>query len=369
MSADSPFIEALRQEIVDGVRRAERRPTRLRRASILSVVATLVVFGLVLPMRTLLDLRAEDNPGTTSHPGAPSGTFPAEFNVTEFHLESGITGVAAGFGSVWVVAPQQILRVDSATGQIAAAIPFSGDVYGSVAVSPDAVWASGGGAEIVKLDPATNKISMTVSAGGNVHALLADEGSIWASTSSNGGQLVGFREADGTPIGRIQAPVGPLQLSAGAILVLSPSPVVVNPKNLAVKPLNIHLPGSAVADDGSFWSIAPSTADATNNRVERIDPESGDVLASLEIPRAGALSADSAGIWVLSVPGSKSDEVYIPDPSQPAFVTLIDPGTNEPISDRISVDRTPAEISAANGTLWITHFDTGVLTKIERSGA
>jgi hypothetical protein len=71
----------------------------------------------------------------------------------------------------------------------------------------------------------------------------------------------------------------------------------------------------------------------------------------------------------LSAPGSTSDELYIPDPSRPAFVTLIDPVTAKVISEPEFVDIIPASLAVGEGGIWIAHYDTGTLTSVKAPGA
>src|SRR5439155_1618243 len=92
----------------------------------------------------------------------------------------------------------------------------------------------------------------------------------------------------------------------------------------------------------------------------------------IEIPRAAALAADGAclpqgvgrygacRLWVLSGTGSKSSSSYVPDPKQPATVTLVDARTGDVLGGPLPLpDVTPATISALDGHAWIAFHDTG----------
>ena len=74
--------------------------------------------------------------------------------------------IAYGFGSIWAVGHQgePLDRVDPATSKIVASIPLSGTVSDSseendVLVTASAVWVISNG-ELIKIDPATNSISL-----------------------------------------------------------------------------------------------------------------------------------------------------------------------------------------------------------------
>lgn len=75
--------------------------------------------------------------------------------------------IAYGFGSVWAVGHQgqPLDRVDPATGQIIASLPLTGTGSDSseendVWVAGPAVWVTSGNGALIKVDPATNSVSL-----------------------------------------------------------------------------------------------------------------------------------------------------------------------------------------------------------------
>jgi hypothetical protein len=98
----------------------------------------------------------------------------------------------------------------------------------------------------------------------------------------------------------------------------------------------------------------------------------------IEITRATALVADGAclpqgvgrygdcRVWVLSRTGSTSSSIYLPDPDQPATVTLVDATTGEVLGGPLPLpDVTPATISAFDGHAWVGFHDSGLLLRID----
>lgn len=98
-------------------------------------------------------------------------------------------GVAAGFGSIWVMAgkdygPYRIVRVDPATYDVVAEIPV--DTYEGISVATGAgyVWVSDWGkTDITRIDPATNTVvgPLRNPLGGS-HAVVATEHGVWVSS-------------------------------------------------------------------------------------------------------------------------------------------------------------------------------------------
>lgn len=96
------------------------------------------------------------------------------------------SGLAAGFGSIWVpvCGDKQLARIDTATNQIAATLPVGpAESEGGIATSPDAVWMlvepQG---KLARIDPKTNTVTQQIDVpNGSVSCLYAD-GAIWVTT-------------------------------------------------------------------------------------------------------------------------------------------------------------------------------------------
>jgi hypothetical protein len=289
-----------------------------------------------------------------------------------FRLEPGITGVATGFGSVWVVGPQQISRLDPTSGRAVALIPFSGDAHGRIAAGSDAMWATDGGPSVAKIDPTTDEVIATLSVGGNVGGLTSGGGDVWISTAeSDAERLFRIHPGDAAIVDEVRAPVGSLLFTAGSVWILTGVDVLrVDPATMAVDRLELPVQGPATVIDGYVWLISEGDLrDPNDSTVVKIDAETGDVLATVAVPRAAGIAADESGVWVLSAPGSTSNELYIPDPSRPGFVTLIDPVTAVVTSKPTFVDIIPASLAVGESGFWISHYDTGVLTRVETPDA
>ena len=132
--------------------------------------------------------------------------------ITEVQTHRGIAGLTVGLGSVWVPcggcpdATNQVIRIDSATNQIAASIDVPTAPSGHIAVGhgsvwlldrrgerwisrrrddffqPQAMWLVGGvGKVLYRIDPDRNVVGDKRDLGGDVHALAIGETAVWVA--------------------------------------------------------------------------------------------------------------------------------------------------------------------------------------------
>lgn len=381
MSDELPhFARTLRRQLVRAAaEQPQRRFDRLRfgvgRGVLVAAVALILAAAIGIPLAQLSGLRGGGSEAGVSSvvPGASETVFPvATFNLktSTFSVEPGISGVAAGFGSVWVVGQQSIFRLDAGNGDVLATIPFDGGDYGSVTLGEKSVWATNGGPDVTEVDPQTNKVLTTVTVGGHVHSLVADSGALWVSTSEKGGELVQVDPDSGSVTGTVAAPVGWLQYVDGTVWVLGGETATeVDAQSLSASTVQLPVSGPSVVDAGYIWSVSQNTADADESEVAKVSVDTGEVVSKVTVPRAAAIAADSTGVWVLSATGSKSDDIYLPDPKKPALVTLIDPTSGVQAADPVPVDITPASIGVGEGDLWVSHYEAGMVTRIEPTAA
>lgn len=88
---------------------------------------------------------------------------------------------------------------------------------------------------------------------------------------------------------------------------------------------------------------------------------------AIQIPRASSLSGDGNRLWVLSATGSRKTSVYLPDPSKPASVTLMDGETGEVLAGPVALPEfTPASFTSWDGHAWVGFHDSGEVIRIDR---
>lgn len=358
-----------------------RRITRRRWTRTAAIAASVIVvtLGVGIPIALLSSLGSTQPDSVTPPVGSTPVASAAHSNsatpqpatdrlsLSRFKLEPGITGVAFGFGSLWVAQPQEIDRLDAKTGEVTARIPFRSDDYGTLTVTSTAVWVTNGTESVSEIDPSRESIVSKIAVGGMIRGLTADGNDVWVSSTADGGSVSRISSTDGTVVASAPIPSGELVYSDGLLWVLQGGSVLgLDPVTLAQHVEPIKVEGPSTVADGSIWSISLGQQyDVSGADVIQTDITSGAVLSSTQVPRAGDVVTDSSGVWVLSAPGSKSDTLYIPDPDQPARVTLLDPKTGQEIAESIAVDNTPARVAVGGGSFWVSHYDTGTVSRIE----
>ena len=91
------------------------------------------------------------------------------------------TGIAFGAGSVWVARGPETVRVDPANGRTLSRIPTP-LAASWIVFAGGAVWvASAENGRVVKIDPATNRVSAATPLHGTVTDLAVNDSSAWVS--------------------------------------------------------------------------------------------------------------------------------------------------------------------------------------------
>jgi hypothetical protein len=206
-----------------------------------------------------------------------------------------------------------------------------------------------------------------------VHVSPFDRGSLWVAGSGlPTGNVVARVDIDtGRVLERYEVGQGLHQITdaGGYVFVASRSSsrtvVRIDPRTGALR---------TVPDVWSGWTSIVGVRDRlwveegnVVHCIEATDVAPCGEVGEIQIPRAQQLAADDGLLWVLSGTGSKSGSIYIPDPKQPATVTLIDGTTGALLGGPTALpDTTPATISAFSGRSWVGFHDSGRLVEIDR---
>ncbi len=327
------------------VRRARRRLAR--NAVVCAVALALLGYGAVSAANSLY---LAPKPGGSPPP-------PSKRVVATIPIDGNPTGIAVGEGSVWVVharrtfpspekgqvaqepVPGELSRIDPATNQVTQRIEVGGDPM-DVITAFGAMWViDRGEPRIVRADP--NSGSLTpIPLPTPIEAAAAADGSIWAS---------GF---DDERVFRIDPATGQV-LSAVAV---------------GSKDYKYIVP----VDGQLFVGISE------NHRLVRIDPSTNQVLASVEIFSNGAESVTSLAAADSAMWGATCVAELSPPPppdvkaAPPCMweVDRIDPTTGEAVAS-IRVGREEPEfppavghtstslasIAAGDGSMWVAAGD------------
>jgi virginiamycin B lyase len=228
------------------------------------------------------------------------------------------SGLAAGFGSIWVpvCGDKQLVRVDMATNKIVGVVPVApADSEGGVAAGPDAVWiVVAPGDKLARIDPKTNAVANLIGVPAGSASCLYADGAIWITS----------------PEKNLLTRVDPAKREVTDTIEVGPKP-------------RFQTFGA-----GSVWTL--NQGDGT---VSRIDVKSRKVVATIRagIPGDGGEIAFGAGhVWatVFQIP-----------------ISEIDPATNT--VTRQWVGPGGDSIRVAHGSVWLSNLQQHNIWRIDLS--
>jgi ABC-type branched-subunit amino acid transport system substrate-binding protein/streptogramin lyase/predicted Ser/Thr protein kinase len=202
----------------------------------------------------------------------------------------------------------------------------------NIAAGEGAIWVLDSEAETVaRLDPATHAVKR-FPAGPRPTDIAVGGGAVWVG---DGAGSESFPTRVTTSISRVD----PGSLKVTGTVELS------RKMNAYGPPPSVGFPQMAVGA-GALWAAG------ADNRIYRIDPATGRIVAKIPVvARVSTLAAGAEGVWFLN--WTNGD------------VSRIDPATNR-VADRIRVDSgSLAGIAVGGGSVWVTSPDDGRLWRIE----
>jgi len=288
-------------------------------------------------------------PGSTAPP-TPVPTTLGTVGATSLDLgiSSGPIGVTEAFGSIWTANLDEgtVRRFDPATMADLGRVPAQG--VGMLAEADGALWATHqGGIGLARIDPATNTVVAEVGEDPPCGAPVAAFGSLWQS-ACDAGAILRIDPARNVVTDRIPAAgYGPLVLAGGRLIASGPAGLAsLDPASRAFTPIGYTdaLEPRFLASDGDTVWVMGST------ELVRVDPTTGQVLATLEYPGARSISFADATGWLTAAGDG---------------VVEIDLATNQ-VRQVIPVPGAPNVSHPTAGALWITDFSGGRLWRIDR---
>lgn len=223
----------------------------------------------------------------------------------------------AALGSVWTTnsIEQRLVRIDPATNRVSARIKLKGNFPLGVTYGAGSIWvANRNGGSVARVSPKTNKAGKTIRVGFGPYALAYGAGSLWVSNESSGS------------VSRI------------------------NPKkNRVVKTIKTGGgPNGLVVAFGSLW-----VADYRLGRVLRIDPARNKVTAKLELDHADWITPTADALWI----SSEANAVYRLDPQTLRITASVPVGENPLASTMIGTD------------LWVPNIDSSSVSVVDTTTA
>jgi DNA-binding beta-propeller fold protein YncE len=322
------------------------------------VAAFALVLAVLAVAIAVIALSPDETASTATSPTVPPLTgdpvITAEIPIPDGHV-GGAGAVGAGSGWFGISpthgsSPCHVMRIDLATNEVVAEIPFS-IFLGPIAATDDAVWIASHGA-LDRIDPATDRIDASLPLPGRaVSAIAADETAVWLVTVPDKGPSAG----------------------QGILVRVDPATTEI----VAEVPLGAQVDGyhdEVRIGGGAVWVLGVrwnESEDAEHGGdLIRVDTTTNKIAA--RIPVGGFHMVLSADVWVRF----PADGVF--DSSDESWSwTRVDVVTNEPSAPFAFADDdglllvTPDALWAVGydeqGNVRVTRFDPATLEVVARS--
>jgi streptogramin lyase len=361
--------QALRREVPpDAWPRLQRRLRRepWRRAALVVGLALAVLAAGVAP--GLLARR-------TQQPAVPALEGPVvpgrPVVAARIRLDRPFSDVDVGFGAAWVASQGALLRIDPQTNRVVATIatPLRGE-NASIAFGEGAVWVTSGQANgvVYRVDPASNRVTTAISVPGGAFGIVVAAGTVWVTQflPEPDPGIVARIDARSN---RLRAPVevpnlpGAIRAGLDAIWVTSRFTVSrIDPHSGAVsQPLHRVGDVRAIGARALWGSYANSAEDAG---VQRIDPGTGRVVASIRIPYGVVMAFGLGTLWVAQDASSITSGGNQPDRTEPGKLYRIDPATNRVLGRPVPLPGiAPSALAVGEGAVWVGELDGRTITR------
>jgi len=226
------------------------------------------------------------------------------------------SGLAAGFGSVWVpnCGDSTVTRVALKDGKVQATFPLTiADSEGGVATGAGSFWMlTDTHGTLARVDPDTNQVVAEIYVPPGSFAVAFGEGAVWVTSTERN---VVTRVNQYTNAIDASIPVGP------------------KPRFLTV-------------GEGGVWTLNQG-----DGSVSRIDPKTNKVSATIEVGvpgGGGEISAGEGSVWVTAM-------------DYP--LTRIDPSRNKVVQQFYGEGGD--SVRAGRGWVWLTHLRTGLVWRLD----
>lgn len=361
--------QALARELPpDGWPRLQRRLRRepWRRAALVAGLALAVLVAGVAP--GLLARRAEQRPvPTVGSPVVPGRPVVA----ARIRLERPFTDVDVGFGATWVASQGALLRIDLGTNRVVATIPtpVSGE-SASIAFGEGAVWVTSGQANglVYRVDPAANRVTATIGVPGGAFGIVVAAGTVWVTQflpEPDPGIVARIDARSNRLLSPVEVPnmPGAIRYGQDAIWVTSRFTVSrIDPHTGAVTQPLRRVGDVRAVGAGALWgTYANSAADAG---VQRVDPVTGQVVATIRIPNGVLIAFGLGTLWVAQDASSITSGGNEPDRTKPGRLYRIDPTSNRVLGRPVPLPGVaPSALAVGEGAVWVGELDGTTLTR------
>jgi hypothetical protein len=261
-------------------------------------------------------------------PTAPTHAAAALVTVSQTSLPGGNSlSLAVGYRAVWVTGIGVTYQVDEVTGRIARTIPTPGTFPDgcrsgiAIAVADGLVWVTSYHGDLLRIQPRTGQVvGQPIPVGFGDWALVPAAGVLWVTSYGSGSY--------GGTVSRVDLATGAVQRFGN---------------------LNVQAAGA-----GSLWTPL----------VQRVDPATGNVTASLAVPGTSQVAFWNGSAWALTV-------------QQSLALLRIDPATDratgkpvlvgKPLPAALAWGSDPTAIAVGPTGLWVLELYRNLLFQLKVS--
>jgi DNA-binding beta-propeller fold protein YncE len=238
-------------------------------------------------------------------------------------------GLAAGFGSVWACSDAGLARIDPASNEVVATVPFDvAQAFTRPAIGADRVWMLGGNVRpdaVVEIDPASNEVVATHPIGHAGGSLAFGGDAVWITAPADGLVL------------RLDPETGEVTEHAGGL----PAPAAI------------------AYGAGSLWVAlygehGGERAGSGEGTIARLAAADGTVEATIFI---NSPTMGEGDIW------ASDDAIWVRAPSDP-FLVRIDPQANA-VDYAIAGFHSGGALTIVDGVIWTTSIEFATAWRIE----
>jgi YVTN family beta-propeller protein len=340
-----------------------RPPERLRRRPRTVVLVATVAAAFAIAGTLALLLTRGNQAAALAAPGTVAVVDAKTLRVVD-SLDVGSEPVAIVYGhdSIWVANSEDdtVSRINPETREVEATIGVPSPV--DLAVGAHAIWVAGGiDGTVSRIDPESNDVVATLDLRGRdpvvprtVNGIAAGAGGVWAAVA--GKELVRIDPARNRVVRSIDVGAAPLAVAsepgavwavtgAGRLLRIEPSTGAVTSE------LSVGSPGTfptdvETADDGVLVLVAD---------IWVVDRESTQLERTLDVGgfTTGVVDASGPGLWAVAVTYNPRPNESSAKSPEGALIRFFDPALAKP-PRRIQLESArPTAVAVAPGAVWI----------------
>src|SRR5580765_5798234 len=230
---------------------------------------------------------------------------------TMFTVSKPCSGLAAGFGSIWVPScgSHSLVRVDPQTGKIQAEIPVGpADSEGGITVGAGSVWmASDKKGVLARIDPQSNKVAAEIAIPSGSFAPTFADGGVWITSTEH--NLLTHVDPEANRVVTSIA-IGPqsrfLTAGAGSVWTLNQGDGTISrvdtKTNKLIANIQAGIPGTGgeiAFGEGSIW------ATVFHIPISRIDPATNTVVRQWAGTGGDSIRVGHGSIWLTDLAHGK----------------------------------------------------------------